>query len=70
MKSESINEDGSIEMTLAPNYKQMCLFNSLNTLWESETIAPEISICLIKSAGWILMRRRVMNEDRHVYQVV
>lgn len=70
MKSESINEDGSIEVTLAPNYKQMRPFNSPNTLRESETMVPAISVCLIKWAGWLLMRRRVMNEDRHVYQVV
>lgn len=70
MKAESINEDGSAEVTLAPNYKQMCPFNSLNTWWESETAAPQLPICLIKSTGWILMRGRVMNEDRHVYRDV
>lgn len=48
----------------------MCPFNSLNTLWESETITAEISICLIKWAGLIMMRRGVMNEDRRVYRLV
>lgn len=70
MKLESINMESSIEVTLAPNSKQMCPFNSLNTLQESETIAAEISIWLIKSAGLIMMRSRVMNEDGHIYQVV
>lgn len=32
MKSEPINEDGSMEVTLAPNYKQMCPVISPNTV--------------------------------------